>query len=55
MDKKVSELDVGNEDSKEYGVKAIWDNTVYARESEGYLPGFYYLVAWKGYPKEENT
>ena len=25
-------------------------------ESElGHLPGFYYLIAWKGYPKEENT
>ena len=25
-------------------------------ESEsGHLPGFYYLVAWRGYPEEENT
>ena len=21
----------------------------------GHLPGFYYLVAWKGYPEKENT
>ena len=51
---KVSELNAGD-DSKEYKVEAIWDSAVYARELEGYLPGLYYLVAWKGYPKEENT
>ena len=56
VNKKVLELDVGNEDSKEYKVEAIWDSAVYANESEsGYLPGLYYLVAWKGYPKEKNT
>ena len=49
------ELDAGD-DSGEYEVEAIWDRTVYARESEtGHLPGLYYLVLWKGYPEEENT
>ena len=43
------------EKGEEYKVEAIWDSTVYARESEGHLPGLYYLVLWKGYPKEENT
>ena len=52
--KKVLELDDG-EDSKEYKVRAIWDNAVYARKSGSLLPGLYYLVAWKGYSKEENT
>ena len=52
--KKVSELDAGN-NSEEYKIEAIWDSAVYARELEGHLPGFYYLVAWKSYPKEENT
>ena len=42
-------------DNKEYEVDGIWDSTVYARESAGQLPGLYYLVSWKGYPKEENT
>ena len=52
---KVSELDTGD-NSKEYKVEAIWDSAVYAMESElGHLPGLYYLVAWKGYPEEENT
>ncbi len=47
------ELDEGN--SEEYEVEPIRDRAVYARESEGHLPGLYYLVSWKGYPKEENT
>ena len=56
MSEEVPELDAGNEDSKEYKVEAIWDNAVYANKSEsGHLPGLYYLVAWKGYPEEENT
>ena len=52
---EAEELNVGD-DSGEYEVEAIWDNAVYARESEsGHLPGLYYLVSWKGYPEEENT
>ncbi len=42
-------------DGEEYKVEAIRDSAVYARESEGHLPGLYYLVSWKGYPEEENT
>ena len=50
-----TELNAGN-NSKEYKVEAIWDSAVYTRESKsGHLPGLYYLVSWKGYPKEENT
>ena len=53
--KKVPELDV-SDDSKEYKVEAISDSAVYTNKLEsGHLPGIYYLVAWKGYPKEENT
>ena len=49
------ELDA-SDNSREYKVEAIWDNTVYAKELEsGHLPGLYYLVSWKGYPEEENT
>ena len=56
MDENATELDVGNNDSGEYKVEAIWDSAVYARESEsGQLPGLYYQVSWKGYPEEENT
>ena len=42
-------------DDKEYEVEAIRDSAVYAKEADGHLPGLYYLVAWKDYPKEENT
>ena len=56
VDKNATELDAGNNDSGEYKVEAIRDSAVYARESEsGHLPGFYYLIFWKGYPEEENT
>ena len=53
---KKTHLELDAEDKKEYKVEAIWDNTVYARESEsGHLLGIYYLVSWKRYPEEENT
>ena len=56
VSKEIPELDAGDKDSKEYKVEAIWNSTVHASKSEsGYLPGLYYLVAWKGYPKEKNT
>ena len=55
VDKKISELDVSNKDSKEYKLEAIWDSTVYAKKSKSHLSGLYYLVTWKDYPKKENT
>ena len=56
MDKEVRKIEFDVGDNEEYKVEAIWDSAVYARESEsGHLPGLYYLVSWKGYPKEENT
>lgn len=33
-----------NGNDKEYKVEAIWDNAVYAKESEIYLPGIDYQV-----------
>ena len=52
---KVPESDAG-ENSKNYKVEAIWDSAVYTMESKsGHLPEPYYLVAWKGYLKKENT
>ena len=54
-EENAEELDAGD-NSGEYKVEAIWDSTVYARESKsGHLPSLYYLVSWKGYPEEENT
>ena len=42
-------------DDKEYKVDGIWDIEVYARElGTGQLPGLYYLVLWKSYPKEDT-
>ena len=52
----MTELKFDVVNSKAYKLKAIRDSSVYAIESKsGYLPGFYYLVAWKGYSEEENT
>ena len=48
----VAELDTGDNSGK-YKIEAIWDNTIYVKESEsGHLPGLYYLVSWKRYPEE---
>ncbi len=44
-----------NINGEEYKIKAICDNAVYMRKLESHLPGLYYLVLWKDYPKEENT
>ena len=56
VDEKVTKLDFEAGNSEEYKVEAIQDSALYANESESdYLPGFYYLVAWKGCRKEENT
>ena len=41
-------------DNKEYKVDGIWDSVVYVKESAGQLPGLYYLVLWKSYPKKKN-
>ena len=56
VSKKVPELDAGNKNNKKYKLEAIWDSAVYANKlKSSHLPGFYYLVAWKDYPKEKNT
>ena len=52
---KTIQLDFGTGDNEEYKVEKIQDSAVYAKESEGHLPGLYYLISWKGYPEEENT
>ena len=46
-------FEVGN--NKEYKVDGIWDSVVYAKKSASQLPGLYYLVLWKSYPKKKNT
>lgn len=43
-----------NRGNTKYKVEAIWDSTVYVREAESYLLGFYYLILWKSYSEEEN-
>ena len=55
VSKEVPELDAGEKGSKKDKVEAIWNSAVYVRELESHLPSFNYLVAWKSYPKEENT
>ena len=53
VDKNMIEYKAGN--SEEYKVEAIWNSAVYTNKAKGHLPGLYYLVAWKRYPKVENT
>ena len=36
-------------------MEAISEGAIYANKVKGYLPGLYYLVAWKKYRKEKNT
>ena len=55
VDKKMTELDFEAGNSKKYKVEVIRNSAVYVRELEDHLPGLYYLVAWKGYSKEENS
>ena len=43
------------DNGKEYEVEAIWDSTIYVRESKSYLLGLYYLILWKSYSEKENT
>ena len=47
------EFDIGN--NKKYKVEAIKESNIYAKKTKEYLPGLYYLVFWKSYPKKENT
>lgn len=55
VDKMTSRLKLkNNSNSKEYKGKAIWDSTVYEKESKGHLPGLYYFISWKSYPEEKN-
>ena len=55
VDKNVPEFEAGS-DEEEYEVEGIWDSAVYAKKSAAdHLASFYYLISWKGYPKEENT
>ena len=49
------QMELDKSDSEEYEVEVICNSVVYARELEGHLPGFYYLVSWKGYPEEKNA
>ncbi len=54
----ISRLEFENDgDSKEYKIEAICDSAIYTKELDSVhnLPNLYYLILWKGYPKEENT
>ncbi len=42
-------------DNKDYKFEAIIDSAVYGQQVNDQMPGFYYLVSWKGYSEEENT
>ena len=54
IDENMIELDIDNNDNREYKVEAMWDSTIYTWESEsGYLLRLYYLVFWKKYLEEK--
>ena len=55
MDKDATKLNAGNNKGGEYKVEAICDSAIYAKKAASYLPGLYYLIAWKSYPEEKNT
>ena len=55
IDNRMKKLELEAGDSKKYKVETIEDIAVYSSKLESdQLPGLYYLVAWKGYPTEEN-
>lgn len=58
VNETASKLEFNNsrsDNKRQYKFKTISDNEVYARESDNYLSGLYYLLSWKNYPKEKNT
>ena len=55
IDKNATKLEFNVGNSEEYKVEAIRDSAIYVKESEDYLLGLYYLIAWKSYLKKENT
>ena len=50
------DLELKSRGNKMNEVKAIIDSIVYGQQTnDNYqMPDFYYLVLWKGYPKEED-
>ena len=56
LNENIKKLDFEFGNSEEYKVEAIRDSIIYVNKLEGdYLPGLYYLIAWKEYPEEEST
>lgn len=51
----VMKLEFQASNDEDQKVENIKDNAAYIRKSDGHLPGLYYLVSWKGYPKKKNT
>lgn len=56
MDKNITQLEFDASNNNKYEVEKIWDNGIYAIESEAnHLPGLYYFINWKKYLKEKST
>lgn len=53
VNKTISQLEF-DKNGEEYKVKGICNSAVYARKSNSYLSGLYYLIAWKDYLKKRN-
>lgn len=55
VDKNTTQMEFHTSNKKEYKVEEIWDNAIYARESERHLLELYLLTSWKSYLKKEYT
>ncbi len=42
-------------ENKEYKVELIVNSAIYDKKAKSQMPGFYYLVLWKGFPEEKST
>lgn len=55
MNKFLLVLEFEIDDNKKYHMKAIRDNTVYAKEANENLLKLYYYIILKNYLEEKNT
>ena len=58
VDEKIAkklEFEAGD-DNEDYKMEGICNSADYTRELKAsHVPGFYYLISWKSYPKNKST
>lgn len=56
MNENTTKLDAGNNNSKKYKMKAIYNSAIYRKKlKSGYLLVLYYLIFWKEYLEKKST